>query len=76
MGVLISFCEECREKANGARIMTPITAGRYGYCQGCFRHRAVIQYELGPTWQEAERKRRRERMEERKGRKAGERRRP
>lgn len=74
MGTLMSFCQECREKANASRVMTPVASGRYGYCQGCFRKQTVIQYELGPTWQEAERRRRRERMKERKGRRPGERR--
>ena len=68
MSLYMSYCPECSEKLGKVRTMSEISGLHYGYCQGCFRQQSVRQYELGPTWEAAERQRRRSR-----GPRAGER---
>lgn len=61
MSVYMSFCAECSEKTAAQRIITEASASHYGYCQGCFANGAVRQYELGPSWEDAARLRRKAR---------------
>ena len=70
MSLYMSYCRECGEKVDKVRVISAVDGYHYGRCQGCFGHKSVQQYELGPTWEQAARTRRKN-----KGRKAGERRR-
>lgn len=72
MSVYMSYCTECGDKMDKVRVLSISGGPHYGYCQGCFSHKSVVQYEVGPTWEQAERLRRRGHPE---GRRPGERRR-
>lgn len=72
MSVYISYCAACKEKQNGTRALSTSSKEYFGWCQGCMRHTMVTQFELGPTWEEINRARRRARARG-GGRRAGER---
>lgn len=55
MSVYMSYCAECSGKVEPERIMTETSGSHYGYCQGCFSHKSVKQYEIGPSWEDAAR---------------------
>ena len=68
MSIYMSYCAECGDKVEKVRVMSASGGPHYGYCQGCFTRESVTQYEIGPTWEQAARMRRKN-----NGRKAGER---
>lgn len=69
MSIYISLCEDCHAAQSRARIMTAVGREYFGSCQGvCMGAQGrVQQYELGPTWAEMERIRRRKKREQAQG---------
>lgn len=57
----VSLCPACVEKYRKVREMKPASAQFIGYCASplCRAKTAVIQYEVGPKYDELERRRRR-----------------
>ena len=69
MSIYMSLCPGCYARQHAERCLTPIGREYIGSCQGvCMGAQGrVQQYELGPTWAEIERIRRRKKREEAHG---------
>lgn len=64
----ISLCPICAERHRKERVMNEAGAQFIGYCTSplCREKTVVMQYEVGPRYDELERRRRKARAEDRK----------
>lgn len=56
--VYMNMCENCSRKIGRLRIVTDASEPFFGRCPQCFLPGKLMRYNIGPTYDEAERRRR------------------